>query len=140
MPGLPLVRYLSRCHAATRVAARAIVRAGRVRLNGRVCTDGARRVDPDRDRVTLDDAPVTPPTAAEIEWWAVNKPRGVVATTADPEGRPTVMGLVPRRAHRVSRPSGGWTARAPACSSSRTTTCSPRASSTRRPTPRRSTA
>ena len=92
----PLVRFLSKCNVASREQARALVRAGRVRVNGRVVREGALRIDPQRDRVLLDDDVVTwPDPAADLVWWMVNKPRGVLATTHDPEGRPTVMDLVP---------------------------------------------
>lgn len=94
--GPPLVRYLARCRVAPREAARQLVRAGRVRVNGEVCTEGARRIDSDRDRVEVDGRSVSlPDVAKDVAIWAVNKPRGVVATTRDPEGRPTVMDLVP---------------------------------------------
>jgi 23S rRNA pseudouridine2605 synthase len=74
-----------------------LVIAGRVRVNGRVCKDGTRRIDPVRDAVVLDDRPVRlPHPARDLVWWMVNKPRGVVATTQDPEGRETVLDLVPR--------------------------------------------
>lgn len=93
----PLVRFLSKCNVASRAQARDLVRAGRVTINGRVVKDGSRRVDPVRDRVTLDGVAVSLDDAArDVTWWMVNKPRGAVSTTSDPEGRPTVMDLVPR--------------------------------------------
>lgn len=61
--------------------------AGRVRVNGRVVRDPARRVDLARDRLTLDDAPVA---AAERVYVALNKPRGLVTTRRDPRDRDTV--------------------------------------------------
>ncbi len=95
MAGVPLVRWLSRANVASRREARDLVRAGRVAVNGRVQTDGAVRVDAALDRVTVDGRLVrAPDPERDLEWWAVNKPRGVVATTADPEGRPTVMDIV----------------------------------------------
>jgi 23S rRNA pseudouridine2605 synthase len=94
-PQPPLVRYLSKCNVATRAEARTLVRAGRVTVNGRVCTDGALRVDPRRDRVALDGEPVRLPVGGALVWWALNKPRGVLVTTADPQGRRTVMDLLP---------------------------------------------
>ncbi len=94
--GPPLVRYLSKCGAATRNGARELVRAGRVTLNGAVCTDGAVRVDPARDAVLVDGTPVRLDEARRgFVWLALNKPRGVVSTTNDPEGRATVLDLVP---------------------------------------------
>ena len=91
----PLVRFLSKCNVASRVQARALVRAGRVTVNGRVCTDGARRVHPAQDRVALDGEPVLPTRPGAFVWLALNKPRGVLVTTHDPAGRRTVMDLVP---------------------------------------------
>jgi 23S rRNA pseudouridine2605 synthase len=92
----PLVRFLSKCNVASRVAARALVRAGRVTVNERVCTDGARRIHPEKDRVCLDGVAVRLPASGESVWLVLNKPRGVLVTTHDPEGRKTVMDLVPR--------------------------------------------
>jgi 23S rRNA pseudouridine2605 synthase len=89
------VRFLSKCNVASRGEARELVRAGRVTVNGRVCTDGARRVHPGGDQVALDGKPVRLPEARDIVWWAMNKPRGVMVTTRDPEGRRTVMDLLP---------------------------------------------
>ncbi|MEZ6008691.1 MAG: pseudouridine synthase [Planctomycetota bacterium] len=92
----PLVRFLSRCHVASRPEARRLVQAGRVTVNGRRVTDGAWRVDPQRDRVEVDGKEIRLDEArAAHVWWVVNKPRGTVATTRDPEGRPTVLELVP---------------------------------------------
>lgn len=92
----PLVRFLSRCHVASRPEARRLVQAGRVTVNGRRVTDGAWRIDPLRDRVEVDGNEIRLDAAqAAHVWWVVNKPRGVVATTRDPEGRPTVLELVP---------------------------------------------
>lgn len=52
-----------------------------------------RRVDPQRDSVQIDGVPV--PTRPGLVHYLLNKPRGVVSTAADPEGRPTVVSLVP---------------------------------------------
>ncbi len=107
--GAPLVRYLSRHLVATRGGARDLVRAGRVTVNGKRVTDGARRVDPRRDRVEVDGRHVDPEAAAAaFVWWIVNKPRGVVTTTNDPEGRTTVMDVV-----RAKLPAEGIAGLAP---------------------------
>ena len=52
-----------------------------------------RRVDPNRDSVQIDGVPV--PTRPGLLHYLLNKPRGVVSTASDPEGRPTVVSLVP---------------------------------------------
>jgi 23S rRNA pseudouridine2605 synthase len=73
------------------------VREGRVAVNGRVAGlgDGA---DPEHDRITLDGRPVR---AEAPVYWLLHKPRGVLTTARDPEGRRTVMDLVPERTARV---------------------------------------
>ena len=52
-----------------------------------------RRVDPEHDRVTLDG--VTIPVRPGLVYYLLNKPPRVVTTAQDPEGRPTVVDLVP---------------------------------------------
>ena len=66
-------------------------------MNGRVATlgDGA---DPHEDRITLDGRPVSSEPPA---YWILNKPRRVLTTVRDPEGRATVMDLVPERKARI---------------------------------------
>jgi len=63
------------------------VLAGRVRVNGRAVRELNLRVDPDRDRIELDGAQITRERPVFI---ALNKPRGLVVTRDDPQGRPTV--------------------------------------------------
>lgn len=69
-----------------------LIEAGRVQVNGETATLG-RRVDPDADQIVVDGTPVS--TRAGLVYYALNKPAGVVSTASDPQGRPTVTGLVP---------------------------------------------
>jgi 23S rRNA pseudouridine2605 synthase len=89
----PLERLLSKWRVASRSQARDLVLAGRVQVNGRVTRDPRRVLDPRRDAVALDGVAVGP-RPAPTTWLALNKPRGVVVTTRDPEGRRTVMDLL----------------------------------------------
>lgn len=65
---------------------------GRVTVNGEVAEPGA-RVDPLTDRVEVDGVRV--PLAPELRYYVLNKPRGVVTTLRDPQGRRTIMEFVP---------------------------------------------
>jgi 23S rRNA pseudouridine2605 synthase len=68
-----------------------LVRAGRVSVNGVVVRDLGHRADPARDRVAVDGQHVRVGPRRTI---MLHKPRGVVTTLEDPEGRPTVADLV----------------------------------------------
>lgn len=82
-------RYLASTGLGSRRAVEELIRAGRVTVNGEVA-DLATRVG-EGDDVCVDGSPVRPEAAVTI---LLNKPRGVVTTARDPQGRPTVTGLV----------------------------------------------
>jgi len=86
-----LERALSKLGAASRSQARQLIAAGRVRADGRVVTDPAKRVVPESTRLTIDDAILR---RAPRRLIALHKPRGVMTTRRDPEGRPTVFDLL----------------------------------------------
>jgi 23S rRNA pseudouridine2605 synthase len=90
---LRLNKALSAAGLGSRRAVEELVRAGRVSVDGQVVADLGRRVDPARDRVEVDGSRVV--LDQRRRYWLLNKPPGVVSTAADPEGRPTVVGLVP---------------------------------------------
>lgn len=71
----------------------ALIQSGAVRVNGRVVTEPGTRVEPERDRVTVSGRRL--PRAAELRYYALHKPVGVITTLEDPEGRPTVRELMP---------------------------------------------
>ena len=87
-----LAKYLASAGVASRRAAEGLIRSGRVSVGGVAVTDPARDVAPS-DSVAVDGGPVA--IASERVVFAVNKPLGVVSTARDPQGRPTVVSLVP---------------------------------------------
>jgi len=87
-----LAKFLAGAGVASRRAAEEIVRAGRVCVDGEVVLDPASAVGPS-DAVELDGTPVRPAEAGVV--YAVNKPSGIVSTARDPQGRHTVVALVP---------------------------------------------
>jgi 23S rRNA pseudouridine2605 synthase len=68
-----------------------------VQVNGRTAKLGD-RADPWRDEVSLDGEPLRPQRPV---YWLLHKPRGVVTSARDPEGRTTVLDLVPEHGARV---------------------------------------
>ena len=90
--GERLQKVLAQAGLGSRRACEALIEAGRVEVNGEVAILG-RRVDPEHDRVTLDG--FTIPIRPGFVYYLLNKPPRVVTTAHDPEGRPTVVDLVP---------------------------------------------
>ena len=86
-----LQKVMAAAGIASRRASELLISAGRVTINGTVATLGD-RVDADVDIVEVDGERVIVDTT--LRYLMLNKPRGVVSTTKDPEGRPTVMDLV----------------------------------------------
>ncbi|MGH9217168.1 MAG: pseudouridine synthase [Acidimicrobiales bacterium] len=87
-----LQKILARAGFGSRRASEALIAAGRVRINGEVATLGD-RADPETDRIEVDGAVVG--VRPGLVHYLLNKPAGVVTTASDPQGRPTVVGLVP---------------------------------------------
>jgi 23S rRNA pseudouridine2605 synthase len=81
--------YLARAGVASRRGAEELIRAGRVRVNGEVA-GLATFVEP-QDTVEVDGSPIEP---EPLTYVLLHKPAGVVTTARDPQGRPTVVGLV----------------------------------------------
>ncbi|HEX9529753.1 MAG TPA: pseudouridine synthase [Acidimicrobiales bacterium] len=90
--GERLQKVLARAGVASRRAVEELISEGRVTVNGAAAVLG-RRVDPERDRVEVDGVRVV--LAPGAVHYLLNKPSGTVATASDPQGRPTVVQLVP---------------------------------------------
>jgi 23S rRNA pseudouridine2605 synthase len=91
-PGtVSLERALSKLGIASRSEARTLIQAGRVSVDGRVARDPAGAVVPERVRIAIDGEAREAAGALTI---LLHKPRGVVTTRRDPEGRPTAYELV----------------------------------------------
>ena len=87
-----LQKYLSRAGASSRREGERLIRAGRVRVNGKVVTELGTRVDPGADRVELDGREVL---LQRVRWIALHKPPGILTTADDPGGDPIVYDLLP---------------------------------------------
>lgn len=86
-PALTLDRVLSRYGLASRTAAREAIRAGRLRVNGRVIRDPDFWVSPANDAVALDGQRLKRARGFYLLFY---KPKGVITSHGDPEGRKTV--------------------------------------------------
>jgi 23S rRNA pseudouridine2605 synthase len=95
-PGVRLNAYVARAGIASRRRADELIKAGRVRVNGRP-GELATFVEAG-DTVELDGRPLT---AQRLAYVLLHKPAGVLTTAHDPHGRPTVVGLVPHEVRLV---------------------------------------
>ena len=85
-------KVLAAAGVASRRAVEEMVAEGRITVNGQPARLG-QRVDPDHDAVEVDGVPVGLRT--DLVYYLLNKPPGVVTTASDPQGRPTVVDMVP---------------------------------------------
>jgi len=90
--GERLQKVLARVGYGSRRTCELLIADGRVRVNGELAVLG-RRVEPGRDLVEVDGGPVG--ILPGLVYYLLNKPDGVVTTADDPQGRPTVLDLVP---------------------------------------------
>src|SRR5690349_19376118 len=93
-----IAKAIARAGLASRREAGAWIAAGRVAVNGKVIDSAALNVTA-ADRVTVDGAPL--PARERTRLFLYHKPRGLVTTNADPEGRPTIFGALPKHLPRV---------------------------------------
>ena len=96
--GVRLQKVLAAAGIASRRACEVLISEGRVEVNSEVVTEQGRRVDPEHDVIRVDGARIPPPR--RHRYLALNKPRGVVATMDDPEGRRTIADLLAGPADR----------------------------------------
>lgn len=87
-----LARALSKLGFCSRSRAVVLVRAGRVALNGETPRNPETPVRLGKDRIAVDGAPLRRQPAL---YWMMNKPRGLVTTARDDEGRETVYSRLP---------------------------------------------
>lgn len=90
--GERLQKVLARIGIGSRRVCEEMIADGRVSVNG-VIADLGRRVDVESDRVELDGVPIG--VRPGLVHYLLNKPTGVITTADDPQGRPTVLDLVP---------------------------------------------
>jgi 23S rRNA pseudouridine2605 synthase len=96
--GERIAKALARAGLCSRRDAEEWIAAGRVAVNGRTLRSPAFNVKPG-DSVVVDGKPL--PTRERTRLWLYNKPKGLVTTHDDPEGRPTVFSHLPPHLPRV---------------------------------------
>lgn len=89
-----LQKYLAECGIASRRKAEELIREGKVRVNGEVVTEMGTKITPGKDTVKVGSRAVNLSARGALIFY---KPRGVVSTLSDPEGRPCVADYMTRK-------------------------------------------
>ena len=92
MPEERLQKILSQAGVSSRRKAEQLIVEGRVSVNGKTVTELGSKADFDNDHIKVDGQALKKPR--HHVYIAINKPKGVVTTVSDPEGRQTVMHLL----------------------------------------------
>lgn len=95
-----LQKYIADCGITSRRKAEVLIEEGRIKVNGRLITELGTKVDPELDVVQFDGVTLSKERIEPV-YLVFNKPRGVMTTVHDPEGRKTVMDFLPRLHQRV---------------------------------------
>jgi 23S rRNA pseudouridine2605 synthase len=93
-----LQKIIARAGVTSRRSAEELILAGRVRVNGSIVTELGKKADPFADKIEVDGKRLV---AEDPVYVVLHKPRNVVATMSDPEGRPTVAELLKGVSGRV---------------------------------------
>src|SRR5882757_8069789 len=96
--GERIAKVIARAGLASRREAEAWIAAGRVAVNGTKISSPALNVTR-ADRIVVDGKPL--PGAERTRLFLYHKPRGLVTTSADPQGRPTIYGALPKHLPRL---------------------------------------
>jgi len=104
LPAVRIQKLIAEAGLASRREAEEWIREGRVRVNGRAAALGD-RADPVTDAIRVDGKRI-PIRAGPRSYVLLNKPKGYVTTTDDPEGRHTVLDLLPHGLARGVKPVG----------------------------------
>ncbi len=94
-----LQKIVAAAGIASRRKAEELIASGRVQVNGQTVTELGSKADPERDHIRVDGKLLKKPQ--QFRYFMLNKPKGVVTTVSDPEGRPTVMKFFGRAGARL---------------------------------------
>ena len=93
-----IAKVMARAGLCSRREAERWIADGRVTINGDLLTSPATTVTA-KDRITVDGKPL--PLKDRTRLWLFNKPRGLVSTNSDPQGRPTIFSALPENLPRT---------------------------------------
>ncbi|MEZ6185732.1 MAG: pseudouridine synthase [Planctomycetota bacterium] len=93
-----LQKILARSGYGSRRACEDLIAGGRVRINGEVAAELGAKADPTQDTIEVDGKTIRVETTV---YYLLNKPKNVLCTSSDPQGRRTVFELLPQESKRT---------------------------------------
>src|SRR2546425_651694 len=99
-----LQKILAHAGVASRRHAEEMIQSGRVSVNGHIVSELGSKADPDEDVIKVDGKKIRLPSRSI--YILLNKPKNVMSTSSDPEGRPTVIEYVQERVKERVYPVG----------------------------------
>jgi 23S rRNA pseudouridine2605 synthase len=103
MPAERLQKILARAGVSSRRAAERLITEGKVCVNGKVVSELGARADAEHDRIEVEGRVIG---AEQHVYFVLHKPRGMVTTLSDPEGRPNLselLGEIEQRVYPIGR-------------------------------------
>lgn len=102
MKSMRIDKFLSQMQVASRSESKKMLKAARIRVNGKIVTDGAEKCCPERDRITVDEQVIH---YQEFHYIMLHKPAGCVTATQDEKDK-TVMDYIPKELRKKMSPVG----------------------------------
>ena len=93
-----LQKFIASCGVASRRKAEELIAEGKVQVNGKKVTELGYKINPNRDRVKVNGQLLE---TEKTVYYLLNKPKGVITTVTDPQGRKTVMDFMKDKEHRI---------------------------------------
>lgn len=86
-----LQKYIARCGYASRRKAEELIVQGKVQVNGKFIMELGYKINPTVDRIKIEGQLLE---VEPLEYYIFNKPKGVITSVTDPQGRTTVMDYI----------------------------------------------
>lgn len=100
---MPLNKFIAHCGVCSRRDAAALVKEGKVKVNGEVIKEPGHRVS-EKDKITVNGKLVSP--VKNLVYILLNKPKDYITTTDDPQQRKTVLDLINKATRERVYPAG----------------------------------
>jgi len=93
-----LQKYIASCGVASRRKAEELITEGKVQVNGRKVTELGIKINPQKDKVKVNGQLLA---QEKPVYYLLNKPKGVITSVSDPQGRETVLDYIKNESKRI---------------------------------------